>query len=213
MVTALLVIGCGLALACNLFALASERRPLAIVSKLLASTCFVLVALDSGALDQAWTRVVLLGLALGFVGDACLLGTARAAFVAGLAAFLLGHLAYASAFVLRGMSFDAWVLAGALTMLASTFVVDRWLRPHVPDALRLPVRIYMVTIAGMVALAFAAWRAGGPATIFGGALCFYASDLAVARQRFVVAELRNRLWGLPAYYLAQLLLALSLAAG
>jgi hypothetical protein len=40
-----------------------------------------------------------------------------------------------------------------------------------------------------------------------GALAFYASDLAVARQRFVAESFANKLWGLPLYYGAQLLLA------
>jgi uncharacterized membrane protein YhhN len=43
-----------------------------------------------------------------------------------------------------------------------------------------------------------------------GALLFAASDLAVARDRFVRPALRNKLWGLPAYFAAQLLLAASL---
>ena len=43
-----------------------------------------------------------------------------------------------------------------------------------------------------------------------GALLFYLSDLAVARDRFVVRRFASRAWGLPAYYLAQVLLALTL---
>jgi hypothetical protein len=34
-----------------------------------------------------------------------------------------------------------------------------------------------------------------------------ASDVAVARDRFVVRSLANSLWGLPLYFVAQLLLA------
>jgi hypothetical protein len=37
------------------------------------------------------------------------------------------------------------------------------------------------------------------------AVIFYASDLAVARNRFVAPGIANRLWGLPAYYVAQIL--------
>jgi hypothetical protein len=43
-----------------------------------------------------------------------------------------------------------------------------------------------------------------------GAVAFYVSDLAVARQRFVRQQVLNRLWGLPLYYGAQLLLASSI---
>jgi hypothetical protein len=34
-----------------------------------------------------------------------------------------------------------------------------------------------------------------------------ASDVAVARDRFVAPSVGNRLWGLPLYFVAQLLLA------
>jgi hypothetical protein len=45
-----------------------------------------------------------------------------------------------------------------------------------------------------------------------GALAFTASDVSVARDRFVREDFFNRAWGLPLYYCAQLLLALSPAA-
>ena len=44
-----------------------------------------------------------------------------------------------------------------------------------------------------------------------GACAFYLSDLAVARERFLVRSITNKLWGLPAYYAGQLLLAWSIA--
>jgi uncharacterized membrane protein YhhN len=43
-----------------------------------------------------------------------------------------------------------------------------------------------------------------------GALAFFLSDLSVARNRFVAPGFVNRLWGLPLYYAAQLLLASSI---
>jgi hypothetical protein len=64
----------------------------------------------------------------------------------------------------------------------------------------------------MSALAVAWAGAGGPATVALGALAFTASDVSVARDRFVRAQFLNRAWGLPLYYCAQVLLALSPAA-
>jgi len=61
----------------------------------------------------------------------------------------------------------------------------------------------------MSALACALAGAGGPPTVAMGALAFTASDVSVARDRFVRQEFFNRAWGLPLYYCAQLLLALS----
>ena len=59
----------------------------------------------------------------------------------------------------------------------------------------------------MLGLALAAWQAGASVCVLLGALAFFVSDLAVARDRFVVKQFSNRLWGLPAYYLGQVLLA------
>ena len=49
--------------------------------------------------------------------------------------------------------------------------------------------------------------AGGPWQVAVGALAFTASDVAVARDRFVKNGFQNRAWGLPLYYGAQLLIA------
>jgi len=48
---------------------------------------------------------------------------------------------------------------------------------------------------------------GGPLAVAVGALAFTASDVSVARDRFVRHEFLNRAWGLPLYYAAQVLLA------
>ena len=42
-----------------------------------------------------------------------------------------------------------------------------------------------------------------------GATAFFLSDIAVARNRFVAPGFTNRAWGLPLYYVGQVLLALS----
>ena len=75
--------------------------------------------------------------------------------------------------------------------------------------MRLPVQAYFVVIGCMAALACAVSGAGGPAVVAVGAIAFAASDIAVARDRFVRPGFANRAWGLPLYYLAQVLLALS----
>jgi uncharacterized membrane protein YhhN len=177
------------------------------LAKPLASTGFLLTALAAGALSSAYGRTVLVALALGWLGDVLLIPKqSRSAFVAGLASFLLGHLAYAVAFLVRGVDPEAAAVAALLVAIVS-LAVARWLWPFVPDRLRLPVAAYVGVISLMVvcALGVAAFRAH--TTIALGALAFYASDLAVARQRFVGESFTNKLWGLPLYYGAQLLLA------
>jgi uncharacterized membrane protein YhhN len=196
------------ALTLNLISIHREQRTLTIVTKLIASSIFLCVALLGGALEFDWSRALFVGLTFGWIGDACLLNKQREWFVAGLFAFLLGHIAYSVAFILHGI--DVQVVAIGLGLLiVPALALDRWLRPHVPEPLRVPVQIYVATISVMLALALGAWRAGAPASVFLGALAFYCSDLSVARDRFVTKQFFNRLWGLPAYYLGQLLLALS----
>jgi uncharacterized membrane protein YhhN len=69
------------------------------------------------------------------------------------------------------------------------------------------VRAYVVVISAMVASAAGAFGADGGPALLAGAAGFFASDLAVARERFVAPSFTNKLWGLPLYYASQLLLA------
>jgi uncharacterized membrane protein YhhN len=107
-------------------------------------------------------------------------------------------------------SASAWgVLTIPLTVLAAGAFgwIWLWLRPHVERAMTAPVLAYMVAISVMIIGAGAAGEAGGSGWILIGALGFYLSDLAVARNQFVIDSLVNRIWGLPLYYAAQLTLA------
>lgn len=178
------------------------------ITKLVASTGFMATALAAGAWELGWGRWLLCGLALSWVGDACLLSRAKSAFLAGLVAFLLGHVGYCVAFVAHGFDTDVALRVAPILALAG-LIVDRWLGGHVESDMRLPVRAYIVVISTMLTLAIAAWSAGASTVLVVGALSFYLSDLSVARDRFVHQDFLNRLWGLPAYYLGQLCLALS----
>jgi len=67
---------------------------------------------------------------------------------------------------------------------------------------------YLAAISLMVVLAAGTMAAAGPQLLI-GALMFAVSDIFVARDRFVSPSVANRLWGLPLYYGAQLIFALS----
>lgn len=180
--------------------------------KPLASAGFLGLALAAGALDSSYGRAVLLALVLSWVGDVLLIPKRPGTFLAGLASFLLAHLTFAAAFVVRGPSWLAVAVAFAL-LAPAVLSVDRWLYPHVAVSLRGLVRAYMAAISLMLALAAGLLIAGHSPWIFAGALAFYLSDLSVARDRFVHESFVNRLWGLPLYYAAQLALASSVALG
>lgn len=204
-------LGCGVAVGVLLVSIARERAVLGALAKITASACMVAAALTSGALEHPAGRLFALGLLLSAVGDVCLIGRGRAAFLGGLVSFALAHVAYVFASLALGVG-RGTSIAAAVVLSVVALRVWRWLSPHVPKAMRWPVRGYIVVITAMVACALGAWSHGAPVGLALGATLFFLSDLAVARERFVVTSTLNRLWGLPAYYAGQLLIAGAAAA-
>ena len=180
--------------------LAAERRGVAwlrAAGKLGASASFVALAVSLRPHDR-FGLAVLAALALSLLGDALLLSARKPAFLAGLVAFLLAHVAYVVALAPASRPSPAALAA----ILAVTAGVVRWLWPHAGE-LRVPVVAYAAVIAAMLWLAL-----GFPAgAVRVGAALFWLSDLTVARDRFVREGFANRLVGLPLYYAGQLLLA------
>jgi uncharacterized membrane protein YhhN len=185
-------------------------RPGVWLFKPLASAAFLWAALAWGALDTPYGRVALAALALGALGDVLLIPRDRRAFLAGLIAFLLGHVVFASAFATRPFSPTAAGVA-ALGMAAFGGAVLRRLRPHLPASLAAPVAAYVVVIGAMVATAAGASFGTGRAAFLAGAGMFAASDLSVARRRFVEPRFAEAAWGLPLYFAAQFVLASTVA--
>lgn len=176
-------------------------------AKPVASAAFIWAALDADAAGSTYGRLVLLALALCLLGDVLLIPRERkGVFRAGILAFLLGHVAFAAAFLTRPLA-PAGLALGAVLLGVVVWVVLRWLGSRLPGDMVAPVRAYLAVIAFMSILACGVTAAGGPWTIAAGALGFTASDVSVARDRFVAQEFANRAWGLPLYYAAQLLLA------
>ncbi len=201
---ALTSLGC---IALVLFLLLDFSVPAA-TAKLIASTAFVATAVRVGATRSLFGRFILLGLVLSWFGDAFLIGEARTAFLLGLGAFLLAHLSYIAAFVIRGVS-TRWAMLGAIPVTSAAIAVSVWLAPHVPDNLAVPVRAYTVVISLMLVGAIGTRGQGAPATILAGALLFFVSDLSVAALRLAETSFPTYVWGLPFYYAGQTLLALS----
>jgi uncharacterized membrane protein YhhN len=167
-------------------------------------------ALLPGLPTGTYGAAVLAALALSFAGDLLLVPKgAKRAFLAGLVSFLLGHVAYAVAFAALGL--PAWPTVVACLLIAGpALIVGRYFVSRASAAMKAPVVAYIVVISAMVALASGAtWRTGEPLLLLAASL-FYASDVFVARQRFVGPEFVNRAVGLPLYYSAQLIFALTL---
>lgn len=202
-------LSCALAVAGLLWAERRGSRPGIWLTKPVASLTFVWAGLAGGALASTYGQLILLGLVLSLLGDVLLIPHERpTVFRAGVFAFLAGHVAYSAAFLTQ--SLDGFGLAGGAILLAVVVGgVLRWLASSLPADMVWPVRIYMIVIGVMSTLACGVTAAGGPWAVVIGALAFTASDISVARDRFVQPAFLNRAWGLPLYYGAQLLLAMT----
>src|SRR5262245_42076527 len=178
------------------------------IAKPLASLGFIAAAFAGGAGQSIYGKSLLLGLYACALGDVLLIPRGHAWFLLGMLAFALGHTAYAVSFARFGISDRATLFAlGAMVIVAALTL--RWLGPHLPVLMRWPVRIYIAVISVMVGLAVGASVASHRWLIASGAILFALSDLFVARDSFVKPEFKNQLLGLPLYYAAQLLLAVS----
>ncbi len=175
-------------------------------SKALASAAFIVQAWWMGALASGLLGVaVFVGLCWSALGDVLLLSRNRVAFLAGLVAFLIAHLAYMLAFASQHPSPGVFVVASVPLAIAGG-VVWRWLAPGL-RSLAAPVVMYVGAITAMVGLSIAAAVSvpSGPRLgMLASAVLFWMSDLTVARDRFVDHSPWNRYVGLPLYYVAQL---------
>lgn len=216
--TTALTVACAACCAALVWAEYTGNRGLRIAAKLCASAAFVALGVALARPNPSfYVAGVLIGLLFGAIGDAALLGKGKRMFLLGLVAFLIGHVLYVLAIGSIAPP-DRWIgFAGAWAVLP----IAVSLAVIIPMAerlggLRIPVFGYVIVISVMVIAAIAAARGHAlpdPARcrLLVGACLFYASDISVARDRFVAHRFANKLWGLPAYYAGQLLIAWSLA--
>jgi uncharacterized membrane protein YhhN len=182
------------------------RRDLVLLTKPVASLAFLFLGVSRFVPGHPYSAWVLLALLLCLAGDLLLM--LRRGFLPGLTSFLLAHVAYVVAFSVLLLP-RSWPAVWALPPLVVSTVAAAWLSPHL-GRLRVPVLAYIAVITVMVWGAVAVTVAGrGPWFLAAGAILFYVSDLAVARDRLVTKNFGSRIWGLPAYYVGQFLLALT----
>ena len=195
------------AVLCLLIAEWADARFARGAAKMSAASAFLAMALASGALESSYGQILFAGLVLCWIGDACLLQRGRSrGLLVGIAAFLLGHLAYAIAFYRLGLD-PVGLFGGAVVIGALGMVALRWLRPHVPDDFRIPIFCYVGVVSLMVATSLGAYAGGASFVLPLGTLGFAISDVFVARERFVTKSFLNPGVGLPMYFTSQMLLA------
>lgn len=192
-----------------------RNRPLEYVAKPGCMVFLVLAAVTLDPVDAAARTALVVALVLSALGDVFLMLPGRQPgssgpnlFVAGLASFLLGHLAYVVGFALEGLEAGG-LLLGLLPVALIIATVGRHavraVRAGDEPELAVPVQAYVAVISAMVLGAFGTvdWRAALGAGLFAG------SDSLIAWERFV----RSRRWApvtiIVTYHLAQALLVLS----
>jgi len=185
-------------------------RPGRYLCKPIAALAFVWLALALGAPESVYGVWLLAGLLCCMAGDLLLMPDDERCFLAGLVAFLCGHLLYAMAFLQLPPNLTG-LAASALPAMVLLVFVTRWLLPRVPAQMKLPVTVYTLVITGMLLCAGLSLGLPAAPLIIVGAWGFAISDLAVARRQFVHPSRWNGLWGTPLYFLSQMLLAASIA--
>jgi uncharacterized membrane protein YhhN len=178
------------------------------IFKIIASSAFVVIAIALGATASSYGRLILAALALSWVGDIFLLSRQSRLFLLGIGSFLMSHIVFSIAFSTLPLSGSALV-GGLAAMSCIGVAMMAWLWSHLSGFYRAAVMGYIVAILAMCSLAIAVSVASGTWLLAAGALAFAASDISVARDRFVARGFVNRAWGLPLYYAAQIALAMS----
>lgn len=168
--------------------------------------------------NRCWSRWVVAGLGLGWLGDVALMFSGELYFMFGLGAFLLGHLAYVIAYrehrtagMAEPFSKPAQLrIALPILLLASLLVTV--LRPAL-GGLLVPVMVYAFVISLMVIQA--AYRKGftTPTSfsyVMVGAILFMISDSLLAVNKFLDPLPLSGVWVMTTYLGAQYLIVAGL---
>jgi len=180
------------------YAVTLPTRQLEYVAKPAAlAALLVFASTGSGA-----SPLLIAALCLGLLGDIYLMLPVDL-FIAGLGAFLVGHLAYIADF----HAALGWRLIWFAVMVAATYPVSRRIVRAVSDGtLRLAVMVYLAVISFMAASAIAS----GSFAAAIGAVLFVASDAIIAWDRFVAPKSWARVAIIVTYHLGQFGLVYSL---
>lgn len=178
--------------------------------KPLTTTLIILLALLAPRPEPPLYQILVIIALLFSLGGDIFLMLPQDRFIFGLASFLVAHLVYIVAFSLRTPElFTSW---GLLLLLLYGVGMTAYLWPGVKAKLRLPVLLYILAILVMAWRGLEQWsQVGSTATLlaFAGTLFFVASDSLLAVNRFRRPFHLAQALILSTYYLAQLLIALS----
>lgn len=196
------------------FALYKPFPKLEWVAKPAVMVCLFLWLLTTVGLEGAalWFG---LGILFSLIGDVLLMISLDRFFLAGLAAFLLAHLAYGVGFNIPFPSLSAWsVIMAVFIGWGGARVIRRILAAVAEKGqrrLRLPILIYGVVISlmllsAMIKLNDLSWQAGASLLVSAGAFLFYLSDIVLAWDKFVAAIPNGRVYNILLYHFGQIAL-------
>ena len=187
------------------YAVAREDRRTETWAKPLVLSSLLVVAVVLGATSSTAGVWLLVALVFGLLGDVALLSDSLPRFRAGVAAFLVGHLAYVAWFASLGLPMPVWSWAGLVVLAAALFatrgVVPATHRLEGP-ALSVPVAVYSVVIGAML---LCAWFTGVPLVALGASV-FVVSDAVLSIDRFVRPIPHARLILMVTYHVGQALI-------
>lgn len=151
-------------------------------------TTLLILALAVAGTAGTYRLALTVALALSLAGDIALMFTATrhgsSWFLAGLASFLLAHLAFVAAF-LQGVG--AVALPGWLVLIVAWGLAMLWALLPRAGAMKLPVLLYCMVLAAMVFAAAArveAFGTPGAQRALAGAVLFMLSDSLLGWRRF-----------------------------
>jgi uncharacterized membrane protein YhhN len=180
-------------------------------TKMLLASGYLLVAVLMGALESKLGRWLLLGFFCAWWGDFFLIGRGYGFFLAGLIAFLLGHVFYCIAYTTHGARLNVVpALFAALCFPGAALAWILW--PGIPVGLRAPVMMYITVITLMVSLSLACVGRPGGRLLVLGAFCFCLSDIGVSMGAFGNAEWKPLAKLVVLYFPGQYILAVAILA-
>ena len=159
--------------------------------------------------ETTFARWIAAGIVLSAIGDVALLWDSNRAFIAGLVAFLLAHIAYVIAFLgVAVWSRHLAVVAVIVTVSSLLLLRATW---KGAAGLHAATIAYAVVISAMVVAAWA--TIGGPVAMAPaaavGAVLFYISDSSLALNRFRAPVPHIAMLAIGVYWLGQLGIAIA----
>ena len=202
----LLVIA-GLTALVNAWAVNAGRRDVEVITKPLTMAFLIAMAIVIDAANPTIRAWFIAALVLSLAGDVFLLPQVDN-FIAGLASFLLAHVAYIVGLSLSDLMLSAGLIGIGIALVASAIIgwrIQRAAARHDPR-LGIPVAGYVTVISAMFATAVATTDF----MAIRGAILFYASDAILGWNRFVRPMKGGRLATMLTYHSAQTVLVVAL---